>query len=275
MKKIKIKINGRPGWHIECSTMSMKYLDTETLDIHGGGRDLIFTHHENEIAQAEVITDKPFAKYWIHHGLVTINGQKMAKSLGNFITVKDFIEKYKDVNILKLFFLSTHYSHPIDFTEEKMEDARRALERILILLDKIENKLSVVSSQLSEKKYEEIENIKNKFIQAMDDDFNTPQGLAAIFELVNITNKNIDDLNFIYNAKAAIKELLETLGISLRMENRLAEISDKEVSEKISERNKARKNKDFALADQIRKELEEKGIILEDTKQGTTWRRKL
>jgi len=275
MKKIKIKINGRPGWHIECSTMSMKYLDTETLDIHGGGRDLIFPHHENEIAQAEVITDKPFAKYWIHHGLVTINGQKMAKSLGNFITVKDFIEKYKDVNILKLFFLSTHYSHPIDFTEEKMEDARRALERILILLDKIENKLSVVSSQLSEKKYEEIENIKNKFIQAMDDDFNTPQGLAAIFELVNITNKNIDDLNFIYNAKAAIKELLETLGISLRMENRLAEISDKEVSEKISERNKARKNKDFALADQIRKELEEKGIILEDTKQGTTWRRKL
>ncbi|MFH1339091.1 MAG: cysteine--tRNA ligase, partial [Candidatus Omnitrophota bacterium] len=266
---------GRPGWHIECSTMSLKYLKTETLDIHAGGRDLIFPHHENEIAQAEALTGKPFAKYWIHHGLLTINGQKMAKSLGNFVTIKDFIEKYRDADLLKLFFLSAHYSHPIDYTEEKMEDAKRTLERILILLDKIERKLSVVGTQLSGKKYEEIENIKNKFIAAMDDDFNTSQGLAAIFELVNITNKNIDDLDFIYNAKAVIKELLDIFGISLKIENKTMEISDEAVNEKIAERNNARQSRDFALADKIRKELEEKGVILEDTKEGTVWRKKL
>lgn len=275
MKKIKIRVNGRPGWHIECSTMSLKYLETETLDIHAGGRDLIFPHHENEIAQAELITGKSFAKYWIHHGLLTINGQKMAKSLGNFVTIKDALQKYNS-DILKLFFLSTHYSHPIDFTEEKMVDARKALERILILLDKIDSKLSAVSFKFSSKKFEEIENVKNKFVQAMDDDFNTPQGLAAIFELVNITNKNIDDLNFIYNAKATIKEFLDILGVSLKKESQVCLIGDEAINEKILARNKARQNKDFALADKIRKELELKGIILEDTKDGrTTWRRKL
>jgi cysteinyl-tRNA synthetase len=266
---------GRPGWHIECSVMSQKFLKADTLDIHAGGRDLIFPHHENEIAQSEALTGKPFAKYWIHHGLLTINGQKMSKSLGNFVTIKDFIAKYKDADLLKLFFLSAHYSHPIDYTDEKIEEAKQALERILILKDKIDSCLTGRSQQPAGK-MKEIEEIKNKFIAAMDDDFNTPQGLAAIFELVNISNKNIDDLNFIYNAMATIKQLLDILGISLKIESRDTQMPEELIKEKITERNIARKNKDFALSDKIRKELEEKGIILEDTKDGkTTWRRKV
>jgi len=261
---------GRPGWHIECSVMSQKFLKTDTLDIHAGGRDLIFPHHENEIAQAEALTGKPFAKYWIHHGLLTINGQKMAKSLGNFVTIKDFMAKYKDADLLKLFFLSAHYSHPIDYTEERIEEAKQALERILILV----HKLTAHSSQLTGKKVKEIEEIKAKFIEAMDDDFNTPQGLACIFELVNLANKNIDNSAFVLNAKNTISELLGIFGISLKK----AKTTDDsvEIEAKISERNQARKDNNYELADQIRKELKAKGIILEDTKDGkTTWRKKL
>jgi cysteinyl-tRNA synthetase len=267
---------GRPGWHIECSVMSQKFLKTDTLDIHAGGRDLIFTHHENEIAQAEALTGKPFAKYWMHHGLLTINGQKMAKSSGNFVTIRNFLSKYHDADILKLFFLSAHYSHPIDYNEGKIEETKQGLERFLILVDKIDNKLLASSGKPSAKKIEEIEEIKNKFIAAMDDDFNTAQGLAAIFELVNITNKNIDDLNFIYNANVTIKELLNIFGISLKMESKTAAISDEVINKKVLERNKARQEGVFTLADNIRKELEKAGIILEDTKEGkTSWRRKL
>jgi len=269
---------GRPGWHIECSVMSQKFLKTDTLDIHAGGRDLIFPHHENEIAQAEALSEKPLAQYWIHHGLLTINGQKMAKSLGNFVTIKDFINKYKDPDLLKLFFLSAHYSHPIDYTDEKIEEARGALERILILIEKID-KLGVKLSNYQTVK--EIEKIKNKFIQAMDDDFNTPQGLAAIFALINLANKNIDNIEFIASAKKTLQEMLDIFGITLKRpdlnifvyENIIV---DDEVELKIQERNKARKNRDYTLSDKIRKELEEKGIIVEDTKDGETiWRRKL
>ncbi len=269
---------GRPGWHIECSVMSQKFLKSETLDIHAGGRDLIFPHHENEIAQAEAASGKPFARYWIHHGLLTINGQKMSKSLGNFVTIKDFIEKYKNVNFLKLFFLSAHYSHPIDYTNGKIEEARQALKRITILTDKFDKKLSVVSCQSSVKEPVQIKEIKDKFIEAMDDDFNTPQALAVIFELVNIANKNIEDLDFIYCAKNTLKDLLDIFGIPLDLNvNVYQNIKvDDQVDLKIQERNEARRNKNFALADKIRKELEDEGIILEDTKDGkTTWRRKL
>ncbi len=262
---------GRPGWHIECSVMSQKFLETETLDIHAGGRDLIFPHHENEIAQAESLTGKPFAKYWIHHGLLTINSQKMAKSLGNFITIKDFIAKKKNADLLKLFFLSAHYSHPIDYTEDKIEEARQALGRILILADKIDSKVTRPQSHKATS-VKEIEELKNRFLAAMDDDFNTPQGLAAIFELVNAVNKNIEDAGFVTSASAALRELLGIFGVSLKRE----QIIDKEVEAKILERNKARQNKDYALSDKIRKELESEGIILEDAKEGqTTWRRKL
>ncbi|MFH1269705.1 MAG: cysteine--tRNA ligase [Candidatus Omnitrophota bacterium] len=259
---------GRPGWHIECSVMSQKFLKTDTLDIHAGGRDLIFPHHENEIAQAEALTDKPFAKYWIHHGLLTINGQKMSKSLGNFVTIKDFIEKYKNADLLKMFFLSAHYSHPIDYNEEKIGEAKKALERILILMGKIEE-------GAASKKSREIEDIRNKFISAMDDDFNTPQALASIFDLVNIANKNIDDSDFVFAAKNALKELLGIFGISLEIKRAPGIITDSEIKEKIAQRERARQNKDYALSDKIRIEFEEKGIILEDTKDGTTWRRRL
>ncbi len=268
---------GRPGWHIECSVMSQKFLKTDTLDIHAGGRDLIFPHHENEIAQAEALTGKPFSKYWLHHGLLTIGGQKMSKSLGNFVTIKDFIDKYKYVDFLKLFFLSAHYSHPIDYTEEKIEEARQALERIIILMDKIEKEVTESQSrQVTSRGFKEIEEIKNKFIEAMDDDFNTPRALASVFELVNLANRNIADTDFTYNAKSTIIELLDILGISLRADKKIGTIAEEEIKAKILERNQARENKDYALADKIRKDLEAKGIILEDTKDGnTTWRRRI
>jgi cysteinyl-tRNA synthetase len=284
---------GRPGWHIECSVMSQKFLETDTLDIHAGGRDLIFPHHENEIAQSEALTGKPFAKYWIHHGLLTINGQKMAKSLGNFVTIKDFIDKYTYADILKLFFLSAHYRHPIDYNKEKIEETKHSLERIAILMGKIKEKLVPESSKYEIKEIKQIKEIKDSFMKAMDDDFNTHLGLSAIFDLVNITNKNLDDLNFIYQAKNLWSELgtifglnvdridttIQVQSLTLRAsvhEPNLLYYVNNDIELKIEERNNARQNKDFALADKIRKELEEKGIILEDTKDGkTTWRRKL
>jgi cysteinyl-tRNA synthetase len=263
---------GRPGWHIECSVMSTKYLKTETLDIHAGGQDLIFPHHENEIAQSEALTGVPFAKYWLHHGLLTINGQKMAKSLGNFVTVKDFIKKYKYADILKLFFLSAHYSQPMDYTDSRLQEAREALERIKILIDK-----PVSSSKGPRVLNKDIEECRNKFIAAMDDDFNTPEGLAAIFDLIKITNKNISEPVFVNAARAVIRELLDIFGISLGTEMLLSEeIGLKEyINARIKERERARKENKYDAADKIRKELEEKDIILEDTKDGTTWRRKL
>ncbi|MBL7081226.1 MAG: cysteine--tRNA ligase [Candidatus Omnitrophica bacterium] len=264
---------GRPGWHIECSIMAQKYLG-ETLDIHGGGRDLIFPHHENEIAQSEAITGKPFAKYWIHHGLLTINGQKMAKSLGNFVTIKDLVKRYNDPNILKMFFLSAHYTSPIDFTWEKMKEEKQALERIMILIDKIDRKLTNSELQVADKNFKEIENIKNRFKEVMDDDFNMPQGLASIFDLVNIVNKDIDNPDFIFAAKNLLFELTEIFGLDLK--KRKAPLDDlaASITPLIKERNEARKKHDFQKADKIRKDLEQKGILLEDTKAGTIWRRK-
>ena len=263
---------GRPGWHIECSVMSQKFLKTDTLDIHAGGRDLIFPHHENEIAQVEALTGKPFAKYWIHHGLLTINNQKMSKSLGNFITINDFMNKYHDADPLKLFFLSAHYSHPIDYTDEKIEETKQALTRLHILMGKLEKAVPPKGPAIKKK---EIEELRASFFSAMDDDFNTPGGLAVVFDLVNLTNKSIDDADFVFSARETLKELLGILGITLASRPKDASISDNEVEVKIIERKQARLNKDYALGDKIRKELEEKGVILEDTKEGTSWRRKL
>jgi cysteinyl-tRNA synthetase len=261
---------GRPGWHIECSAMSSEILGAE-FDIHGGGIDLIFPHHENEIAQSEGAGGK-FARYWIHHGLLTINGQKMAKSLGNFITVKSFLDKYQDADLLKLFFLSAHYAHPVDYTDEKIEEAKKALERILILLDKVTKSQSHKDTS---KKFQEIQDIKGRFIAAMDDDFNTPQGLAALFDLVNAANKNIDDAEFISGAKNLLSEFKDILGLELKRKPGEADLSA-DVAGLIDKRNAARKNGDFKEADRIRKELEVEGIILEDTKDGkASWRRRL
>jgi cysteinyl-tRNA synthetase len=260
---------GRPGWHIECSVMSSALLGDE-FDIHGGGLDLIFPHHENEIAQSEG-AGKKFARYWIHHGLLTINGQKMAKSLGNFVTVKDFLAKYKSADLLKLFFLSVHYSHPIDYNDNKIEEIRQAQEGILIFLNTVRNKLKGKSISVN-KDFAEIEEIKNDFTQAMDDDFNTPQTLAVIFKLINTANKNIDKLDFITNTKNTLVLLQNILGLSIRERVFLPGAN---IEKMILEREKARKQGNYALSDKIRKELEEGGIILEDTKDGTTWRRKI
>jgi len=266
--------NGRPGWHIECSVMSQKYLKTDTLDIHAGGRDLIFPHHENELSQAQALTGKPFAKFWIHHGLLTINNQKMAKSLGNFVTIKNFMEKYKNADLLKLLFLSTHYSHPVDYNDEKIVEAKQALERIMILMEKIEKKVTCLPAgrQVTSEGNDEI---KGKFTKAMDDDFNTPQALASIFELVGIANKNIDNVDVITGARNSLKELLAVLGISIGKKSANAETETQAIEAKILERNKARAEKNFALADKIRKELEAGGVVLEDSKDGTLWRKKL
>lgn len=268
---------GRPGWHIECSVMSSKLLGDE-FDIHGGGLDLIFPHHENEIAQSEG-AGKKFARYWIHHGLLTIDGRKMSKSLGNFVTVQDFITKYKNTDFLKLFFLSAHYSSPIDYTEDKIEEARQALERIVILLERIKN--AKVSNNQSVK---EVDELKNKFIAAMNDNFNTPQALAAMFELITLANKRFDDQNFIYNTRIALEEIFNIFSLTLKVTSKSATIlsnayfitEEESIDSKIQERNNARKNKDYILSDKIRKELEDKGVILEDTKDGkTTWRRRI
>jgi len=263
---------GRPGWHIECSVMSSDILGNE-FDIHGGGIDLIFPHHENEIAQSEAAGEK-FARYWIHHGLLTINNQKMAKSLGNFVTVDSFLEKYKNADLLKLLFLSTHYSHPVDYTDEKIQEARQALERIIIFLDKAMRSIRVSEYQSIRENIKEISEIKDKFTAAMDDDFNTPQALAAIFDLINIANKNISDSKFASSAAIMLKELLNILGLNLEQDTGSKNLEAK-VADLIQQRNAARKNKDFKRSDEIRKELEEQGIILEDTKDGTTWRRRI
>ena len=273
---------GRPGWHIECSVMSAKYLKTETLDIHAGGRDLIFPHHENEIAQSEALSGKPFAKCWLHHGLLTINNQKMAKSLGNFITIKDFIEKHHNADFLKLFFLSAHYAHPMDYTDKKIEEAKTALERFHILLRKAQ---LIVRDQRTPgirfpiKTVDFVEKHRQRFIEALDDDFNTPVALSCLFDLVNETNKFIDSekhnpryTEVIYRAcEDTILELGNKI-FGLFDDLSWEPLNDEEKG-LLEERLKARHNKDFKASDSFREELRKKGIIVEDTKDGQSHRR--
>jgi len=288
---------GRPGWHIECSVMSQKFLKVDTLDIHAGGRDLIFPHHENEIAQAEALTGKPFAKYWIHHGLLTINGQKMSKSLGNFVTIKDFIDKYKDPDILKLFFLSAHYSHPIDYTQKCIEQAKSALATfngfLFWLYDmakyfkKEYPEFGILVEKVKSEKFRKlVDSWKEEFIKAMDDDFNTPVALATLFKMRDVVwsyrqplKVEIEDLEY---AKKSFIELGGIFGLFLKTDQKLSPEFIAHIESKIKERNAAGKAKDFKKADQIREELLQKGIILEDAKdwtskaalEGTTYRRK-
>src|SRR3989338_2813741 len=272
-------MKGRQGWHIECSVMSQKFLQTDTLDIHAGGRDLIFPHHENEIAQSEALTGKPFAKCWIHHGLLTINGQKMAKSQGNFMTIADFIKKYKNVDFLKLFFLSTHYSHPIDYNEDKMEEAKKSYDRFRILFQKIDREFGTRDTEkLPTASMGNIKLFREAFEKAMDDDFNTPVALGVLFNMVNECNKILDnkedDRRFML--QYVMKTIIELGGIfGLSFKDISVEKSDTWVTIAIAQREQLRKENKFKEADEIRKMLEEKGVILEDTKEGTTWRRKL
>jgi cysteinyl-tRNA synthetase len=264
---------GRPGWHIECSTMAIEYLG-ETLDIHGGGRDLIFPHHENEIAQSEAITDKPFARYWIHHGLLTINGQKMSKSLGNFVNVRDILKNYH-LDVLKLFFLSSHYSHPIDFSWEKLKDFNKARMRFINLCQRL-NSVGIIEDKSSSCFINDpkINSLKEEFFEAMDDDFNTAKAIAVLFKIVSIIDSYFthykENIQKIIYGKSTIEDLLKIFGISLEIEP-----IEEEVLNKIRLRNKLRENKEFFKADKIREELKERGIILEDTAEGTIYRKKI
>ena len=272
---------GRPGWHIECSVMSSKILGDE-FDIHGGGIDLIFPHHENEIAQSQAYSGKTFAKIWMHNGLLTINGQKMAKSLGNFISVKDFLKKYTHPGILKLFFLSAHYRSSIDYNEERIQEAKENYKRFRILFGKLNRKLSKEKTPTKRSKAnKDVVGFKKQFEEAMDDDFNTPQALAVLFDLVSFCNKFLDDYNEKYRdtlraAQELFRNSTEIFGVEGIFEG-IDQDAMHELFEKLKEeRDKARKAKDFKKADNIRKQLLEKGIILEDTKDGRTeWREKI
>jgi len=281
---------GRPGWHIECSVMSQKFLKTDTLDIHAGGRDLIFPHHENEIAQAEALTGKQFAKYWIHHGLLTINGQKMSKSLGNFVTIKDALKKYH-LDVLKLFYLQAHYSSPIDFSEKKMTEEKQRYISFVRLNDIYkEYRLMNLNNALSLKDAGIVKEYEHKFESAMDDDFSTPQALAALEQLKSYAySLHADDIvknwsKFEYSVDTINRLLRDIFGmnpdiadlmVDLRFRNIIDEsLKDtKIIDEMVEERSKLKKDQRFAEADKIRKDLEVKGIILEDRKDGKTiWR---
>ena len=265
---------GRPGWHIECSAMVRKYLG-ETIDIHAGGQDLTFPHHENEIAQSEALTGKPFANYWMHKGYINIDNEKMSKSLGNFILTKDIIAKY-DPMVVRFFMLSVHYRNPINFTDELLESAKNSLERIRISYQNLEHRkkastnLALDSEQWLEKIAEKID----AFEAAMDDDFNTANAITVLFELSREANlyleKNQTDVKVIEAFQNAMKTILDVLGIEMEEEDLL----DDEIERLIEERNEARKARDFERADKIRDMLLEKNIILEDTPQGVRWRRK-
>ena len=260
---------GRPGWHIECSAMSQKFLKTNTLDIHAGGRDLIFPHHENEIAQSEALTDKPFAKYWIHHGLLTINSQKMAKSLGNFITIKDFITKYEDTNILKLFFLSAHYAQSIDFTEKKIEACKKQKKSF----DDFFEKVDLISKgksvpEFAKKDRDKIDAICDKSIHAMDNDFNMPQALGYLFEL--------RDLTFGYTGKAyqyarsKMEVLFNIFGLTIKPPIKLPARIKKEQLE----RDELKKKGEYKKADSLRESwVKDPGFLTSDTSFGVTFTR--
>jgi len=265
---------GRPGWHIECSVMSLDILGDE-FDIHGGGIDLVFPHHENEIAQS-VAAGKNFARYWIHNGLLTINKEKMAKSAGNFITIEDILKRYP-ADVLKIFFLQAHYSHPVDFSWERMEDAKKAYERIDILMKKLKDVEIKNDSDVR------IDRYRKNFEEVMDDDFSTAQALGVIFEMISFINKNIEDRKILGYAKKVFIELGKVLGFSeellLQKEDVLSDIgpgiSKYEIEELIRRRDIARKSKNFKEADSIRERLEKAGIVLEDTKDGTVWRKRV
>ncbi len=268
---------GRPGWHIECSAMSMKYLG-ETLDIHAGGPDLVFPHHENEAAQSQGATGRPFAKYWMHVGYLNIDKQKMSKSLGNILTVREMKQKI-DPQVIRFFMLSAHYRSPINFSFELLEQAKAGLDRLTTALSSLEEALNRAQELPLEdrdlKMTGAVEEYKEKFIQSMDDDFNTADALAALFELTREANIYIKEekLNtrVIQSILNTFRDLGDVLGLFAEQEK---DQLDPDIEEMIEKRQEARKNKDWAAADSIRDQLLSRGIILEDTPQGVRWKRK-
>ncbi|MCQ2536499.1 MAG: cysteine--tRNA ligase [Lachnospiraceae bacterium] len=270
--------DGRPGWHIECSAMSRRYLG-KTLDIHAGGEDLIFPHHENEIAQSEAANDATFSNYWMHNGFLNIDNKKMSKSLGNFFTVRDIANEY-DLQVLRFFMLSAHYRSPLNFSRELMDAASNALERIITAADNL--RFLISKSEVEALKDDEKENLSKvsdfvkKYEEAMEDDFNTADGISAIFEIVKLANQTASG----ESSKAYLKEVLETIEklcdvLGIFTEKQVAEgaISEEEILAKIEERAEAKKAKDFARADAIRDELLAAGVEIKDTREGVKWTR--
>ena len=266
---------GRPGWHIECSVMSKKYLG-EQIDIHGGGEDLIFPHHENEIAQSEACSGKCFSKYWMHNAFLNIDNRKMSKSLGNFFTVREIGEKY-DLQVLRFFMLNAHYRSPLNFSADLMESSKNALERILTAVENLKYVAEHASLQeMTEEevlKLEETKKFEENFDDSMDDDFNTADAIAAVFDLVKFANTNVAEGSskaFADALRGKIQGLCDILGI---ITEKKEELLDADIEQLIEERQAARKAKNFARADEIRNELLEKGIVLEDTREGVKWKR--
>ncbi len=266
--------NGRPGWHIECSVMA-KTLLGDTIDIHSGGEDLQFPHHENEIAQSETLNQKPFANYWLHNGMITVDNQKMSKSLGNFFTIREVSEEY-DLEVLRFFLLSAHYRSPINFSREVMDHTKNGLDRLYNGKKNLEYLLKKVTNREIEqddnKMIEEISSYKDEFIKGMEDDLNTADAIASLFELIKFTNTNIDEQTnnkIVDYAYKTVKELAKVLGILTKKD----EILEDEILELIEKRTQARKNRDYKLSDEIRDMLKDKGIILEDTSDGVKWKR--
>ena len=267
--------DGRPGWHIECSVMSKKYLGDE-IDIHAGGEDLVFPHHENEIAQSEAANGKQFAKYWMHNAFLNIDNRKMSKSLGNFFTVRDISEKY-DLQVLRFFMLSAHYRSPLNFSAELMDAAKNGLDRICTCVDNLQfvakNAVSQPLTEAEQELCKEADAYVAKFEEAMEDDFNTADAISAIFELVKFANTNASadrSVEFLNLLLEKILLLTEICGLIVKKE---ADILDEEIEALIAGRQAARKEKNFARADEIRDELLEKGIVLEDTREGVKWKR--
>ena len=267
--------NGRPGWHIECSVMSKKYLGEE-IDIHAGGEDLVFPHHENEIAQSEAANGKIFAKYWMHNAFLNIDNKKMSKSAGNFFTGRDISEKY-DLQVLRFFMLSAHYRSPLNFSADLMAAAQNGYDRIVTSVSNlnylIENATSDTMTEEESALLEEAKKYIAQFDEAMDDDFNTADAIAAIFELVKFVNTNTNaqrSKEFLQALKDEILLLSDICGLIVEKKQ---EMLDADIEALIEERQAARKAKNFARADEIRNELLEKGIILEDTREGVKWKR--
>lgn len=266
---------GRPGWHLECSVMAKRYLG-ETIDIHAGGTDLVFPHHENEIAQSEAANGVQFAKYWLHNGFINVDNKKMSKSTGNFFTVKDIAEEYPH-EVVRFFMLNAHYRSPINFSRELMDAAGNGLKRIQTgaanLVYNLENAVTDTMLDAEQDVLAQIQTYESKFGEAMDDDFNTADAVAAIFELIRYANTNVttdSSKALIQTTLDLLKKLADVIGVDLAL---VQEMLDEEVEAMIEQRQQARKNRDFALADKIRDDLAAMGIILEDTREGVKFRR--
>ena len=266
---------GRPGWHIECSVMSKKYLG-EQIDIHGGGEDLIFPHHENEIAQSEACSGKEFANYWMHNAFLNINNHKMSKSAGNFFTVRDIIKKY-DPQVLRMFMLSAHYRSPLNFSDDLMEAAKAGYERIVTCVSNLnfmlEKERAVDMTAQEQELLKQAQDMRARFESVMEDDFNTADAISVIFDLVRFANSNTNEDSAKAFLEALRSEIIELAGVCGLIVERREELQDAEIEQLIADRQKARKDKDFARADEIRMELLEKGIVLEDTREGVKWKK--